>query len=208
MATADLATSELRVAAEPVERWLPVIISDGRCVPNYQVSNRGRLRSLDHVVVQVNRWGQMVPRRIRGRLLSLARSGRYYTAGLQIDGETKTVFVHRLVIRAFGGPPPDGMECCHGEGGSLDNRWPENLSWGTRPKNLGPDRERDGTLNRGVLNSLAKLDDEKVVAIRLRLAAGEKQRSIAADYGVSQYCISSIARGATWAHVPMPAQTA
>jgi len=42
--------------------------------------------------------------------------------------------VHRLVLEAFAGPCPDGMEACHGDGDPTNNRR-LNLRWDTRSSN-------------------------------------------------------------------------
>lgn len=59
------------------------------------------------------------------------------------DGERVPVLVHRAVLEAHAGPCPPGMESCHGPGGKLDNRWPENLRWDTKSENER-DKIRDG----------------------------------------------------------------
>lgn len=54
---------------------------------------------------------------------------------LKVDIGGTRVFVHRLVLTAFVGPCPDGMEACHGIGGATDNR-AANLRWDTRSANV------------------------------------------------------------------------
>lgn len=50
-----------------------------------------------------------------------------------------------------------------------------------------------------------KLTPEKVAQIKLDLFLGERQKDIAKAHGISQGMVSSIKRGATWAHVePAP----
>lgn len=44
----------------------------------------------------------------------------------------------------------------------------------------------------------AKLSDGDVRLVRQRLASGERQRAVAADFGVSQTTISEIGRGVKW----------
>ena len=51
------------------------------------------------------------------------------------DDERIPVLVHRAVLEAHAGPCPPGMESCHGKGGQLDNRYPENLRWDTHQAN-------------------------------------------------------------------------
>jgi len=55
----------------------------------------------------------------------------------------KNVSVHTLVLEAFVGPCPPGEEALHADDNPANNRWPENLSWGTRSKNLA-DRIANG----------------------------------------------------------------
>jgi hypothetical protein len=52
-------------------------------------------------------------------------------------------FVHRLVLEAFVGPCPEGMECRHLDGDPANNRL-ENLRWGTHRENAA-DQVRHGT---------------------------------------------------------------
>lgn len=47
----------------------------------------------------------------------------------------------------------------------------------------------------------AKLTHDDVVVIKQRLAAGETQRAIGDDFGVSNVCISLIKRGKRWSNV-------
>lgn len=47
----------------------------------------------------------------------------------------KVVYVHRLVLIAFVGPPPDGMEVCHNDGDPTNNVL-SNLRWDTRTGNM------------------------------------------------------------------------
>jgi hypothetical protein len=110
--------------------------------------------------------------------------------------------VHRLVLEAFAGPCPPGQEALHGPGGGLDNRWPENLSWGTHSKNVGPDKYRDGTISIGEQNPSAKLTAAIVRECRTRHAAGGvSTHKLAAEFGVGQTTMHEAIRGNTWQHV-------
>lgn len=106
----------------------------------YEVSDQGRVRSLPR------------PHRVRGGGTAI-RAGRIMKPGtgtgghllvtLSLNGTSRTVPVHRLVLEAFVGPCPDGLVCRHLNGVPNDNR-PENLSWGTVSENMY-DRVRHGT---------------------------------------------------------------
>lgn len=51
------------------------------------------------------------------------------------DGNRRQCYVHHLILFAFVGPKPDGMECLHGDDNRTNNRI-SNLEWGTRMKNV------------------------------------------------------------------------
>jgi hypothetical protein len=107
--------------------------------------------------------------------------------------------VHVLVLLAFIGPPPEGMECCHNDGNPANNRL-DNLRWGT-PKDNAADRIRHGRQLRGEMLRISKLTEAAVRHIREQLTAGISKPSIAAEHGVSVSTIYWIAKGAIWRHV-------
>lgn len=111
-----------------VERWLPV--PDWEDL--YEVSDQGRVRSLDRVVT--GRDGRT--RRFRGKILKLGLNPQtgYLMVVLCRNACTQTRAVHDLVLRAFVGPPPAGSLCRHGPLGKLHN-WRTNLQWGTPSEN-------------------------------------------------------------------------
>jgi hypothetical protein len=121
------------------ENWLPVEGFEGL----YEVSDLGRVRSLDHVTIDtIGR-----TKHFKGQLLRPKLSGgkkyQYRMVILSKDHRGHSFRVHTLVLEAFVGPRPDGMEGCHGPGGHLDNRV-ENLRWDTHAANIR-DTLRDGT---------------------------------------------------------------
>lgn len=110
--------------------------------------------------------------------------GGYRLVILCREGERFTRKVHRLILETFVGPRPEGMECCHGPNGKLDNSL-ANLSWGTKSKNHGEDQLRDGTDSRGERNHNVKLNDLQVRIIR-RLKGELTQRVVADVFGITQ----------------------
>jgi hypothetical protein len=148
------------------------------------------------------------PRNGRGWLVEwrqlkpLKYSGGYQRVAIR-KGRTKIYrLIHRLVLEAFVGPCPDGMECCHGPDHNPSNNTLPNLRWGTKKENQA-DRITNGTHNRGERSKNAKLTDELVREIRAewaRLGFGH-QAKIAAKYGVWPSTISSVLIRRTWSHV-------
>lgn len=174
-----------------MEEWRPVVGWEGL----YEVSNEGRARSvpLPHRHVGRN----------RGRVLKLCDHGRGYLyahlVGLRGDGRNRWIKIHTLVLEAFVGPKPLGMECRHIDGNRRNNAL-SNLEWGTRLENAA-DQERHGTRQRGTKKSGHKLTEADIPNIRARLAAGESQTAIGESYGVKQASIRNIAIGRNWRHV-------
>lgn len=123
--------------AAPTEQWAAV---PGH--PAYEVSDAGRVRSLDRVVMRSNAYG-LIPMRQRGRVLKPVHHGDGHTRVTLCSMGTKTpAFIHRLVLAAFVGPCPEGMEGCHKNGEPADNRL-ANLRWDTGSSN-GHDTVRHG----------------------------------------------------------------
>lgn len=129
-------------------------------------------------------------------------NGSYRQVCLQKSGELRWITIHRLVLEAFVGPCPEGMECCHDDGCPTNNRL-GNLNWGTRKKNA-EDRIRHGRGNKGERNSQAKLCAEQVMEIRrLRREMRLTYHSIAARYGVSKDIVFRIVKWKVWKHLPV-----
>ena len=108
------------------ERWAPILGYEGA----YEVSNLGRVRSLDRDVEQSNG-----TRRWRGRIRKLfVGADEYPSVTLSNAGRVRTHRVHLLVLEAFAGPRPDGFEACHNNGNRADSRL-VNLRWDTSSEN-------------------------------------------------------------------------
>lgn len=169
-----------------MELWKAVAHYEGR----YEVSDQGRVRSLDHVTHD----GQ----RRRGRILRAGISAGYKRVVLA-SAPAKPVnrLVHRLVLEAFAGPCPEGCEACHENGVNTDCRL-GNLRWGT-PKSNHADKERHGTSPKGSRNPSAKLDPIKVLDLRARRTAGATYQSLADRFGITRASARFAALGKTWA---------
>jgi hypothetical protein len=114
------------------------------------------------------------------------------------------VKVHRLVLTAFVGPCPIGMEGCHRDGDKANNRL-SNLRWGT-PKSNSEDRVRHGTQVRGERSHFSVLTEDDVEEMRAwYLAGGVRQIDLAERYGVKPETVYLVLSGKTWAHLPSAA---
>lgn len=166
----------------------------------YEVTSGGEVRRLPTRRARLGRWG-LYEYTDAGRVLrQIARADGYRLVTL-VDGQRRERRrVHHLVLEAFVGPRPAGMEGCHADGDPSNNAL-ANLRWDTHQGNVA-DTVRHGRAGNGGLpggrNPSARLTDEDVAEVRHRLSAGVSHRLIAAAFGVSKGAITKINRGRTW----------
>ncbi len=175
------------------EEWRDVKNYEGL----YQVSNKGRVKSFPRIVIDKKHGREYYK---EGRMLSLCLSTGYVVVGLHKDGVSKMSSVHKLVLEAFVGPRPEGMEGCHNDGNWKNNNL-ENLRWDTHKGNH-QDRIRHGTSNRGEKHGNALCNEEMVIEIRRLYATGNHlMKELGEIFGLTENCIRQIVKGLTWKHV-------
>ena len=119
------------------EEWRDVIGYEGL----YQVSNLGRVRSLDRVVPHKG----SIPRNLKGKLLKISTGkAGYNLVRFTKRGKGLTFRLCRVVAKTFIGECPEGKEVCHGlEGKQCDSV--NNLRYDTHSNNA-LDRYEEGTM--------------------------------------------------------------
>ena len=157
------------------EEWRDIPGYEGK----YQVSDHGRVRSLDRRV----RCGHGGTRLKKGRVLRPASSKYNPHLYVTLGNGTAGSPVHQLVALAFLGPRPEGLDVRHLDGNAQNNR-ADNLAYGSRTENI-LDVFRVG-------GAWRKLTIADVKDIRDRLQKGESGRGVAKVYGVSEGHISAI----------------
>jgi len=162
------------------EIWLPVPEW-----PEYEVSNLGRVRSLDRYVTQ-RKFDTTYTRLMRGRMLaqSLMSSGRYLFVTLGNQKKVERPSVHRLVTLTFHGPAPSKHhEAAHNDGDSFNNR-ESNLRWATPMENT-QDKFLHGTIRRGEAHHSTRIPDSVVVQlIARRKETGLPYYKLAKEFGM------------------------
>jgi len=124
----------------------------------------------------------------------------YRRVTLRKHNRSHVRFVHCLVLEAYVGARPYGMECRHLNGCNYDNRI-ENLCWGTKQDNY-KDRLRHGTGTGGSKNGRAKLTDAEVrMIIYIHRTGLFSRKEIAGRYGVSTVTVDDINGKRTWRHI-------
>jgi hypothetical protein len=109
------------------EQWLSVVDWEGL----YEVSDRGRVRSVERIVPQGNH-----TRTAPSRVLGPGRRGKGKVPFVILSNgpRRQSRSVHLLVLEAFIGPCPPGLEACHWDGDATNNHL-DNLRWDTRAAN-------------------------------------------------------------------------
>lgn len=155
------------------EIWKPVIGFEGR----YEVSSEGRVRSL---AFRSNLGPKVMKPSINGSgymVITLGKDRRQFR-------------LHRLVLTAFVGECPEGMEGCHNDGNKLNNGI-SNLRWDTPSGNASDRRNYSGANNPNA--RLSEKEREEVIRRRL---AGERSEALADEYGITTNRVYQLAREA------------
>ncbi len=148
-------------------------------------------------------------KRIRGRpvvclkaqhVMKPGSDGHYLGVGLCQSGKHKSFRIHRLVLEAFIGPCPAGMEACHNNNIKTDNRL-GNLRWDTHQSNQVKDGGARGIIGKGESNPMAKLNEYTVRYIKKLGADGWLHGDIALLARTTRRNVSRIIQGERWAHV-------
>lgn len=178
------------------EIWVSAPGYEGR----YEVSNLGRIRSLDRTE-RFLRAGQPSRRRIKGKVLNPSPTAEgYLHVSLRVGGKLRLIRLHRLVALAFHGPSrPVHREVAHLDGDRANAR-ADNLKWVSRIENSYHKRAH-GTHQAEEKHPRAKLSRAGVADIKTRLAEGAGQSQLAREHGVTPSAIRDIAIGRNWRHV-------
>ena len=155
----------------------------------YEVSNLGRVRSLDRDCVQVFHNGRVQSRRIKGCILRFETNNTGYLAvQLLNSGKRKRFLVHRLVAEAFV-PNPNNLPEVNHKDECKTNNCADNLEWcnGKYNSNFGTGKWRMSYGRRKRVEQLT-LDGQHV-------AYYSGAREAARLTGFKQGNISSVCRG-------------
>ena len=169
------------------EIWKPIINYEEL----YEVSNYGDVKSLARFKCK------------KDRILKPGHDkDGYLQFTLRKNNKPKTFKVYKLVLEAFIGPCPPGMQRCHNDG-NKENNFVNNLRYDTQSGNM-QDKNKHGTMpdQGGSKNNFAKLDELQVRIIKRLIEDGYlTQRELAKIFNVHFSTISEIARNKMWKHI-------
>ena len=163
----------------------------------YQVSDLGRVRSIDRIEECVD--GRK--RKRNGRTLKQCKSRKgYLRVHLHSNNKGIVTLAHRLVAISFLSNPLAKETVNHKNGVKSDNR-AVNLEWATNSENI-----RHATLNglrsKGEDRPRSVLTEYQVREIREKYRKGSHtHRSLAKEYGVKSPTITNIINRKTWKHI-------
>ena len=164
----------------------------------YQVSNLGRVKSLEREIVRSN--GRITYQ--KECILKQKIDKGYYRLGLRKKGIRNFYRVHRLVAIAFIPNPKNKKTVDHINENKLDNRL-SNLRWATQEEQIGYAMET-GTfeIRKGEQVGGSKLKEKDVLEIREKYVPRKySQYKLAKEYGVNVMTISDIILRKTWLHI-------
>lgn len=168
----------------------------------YEVSSRGRVRSLDRTTT-FERRGEWFTRTRKGKIRPPQRSGSYYMVILSPHFETglprRGRTIHTLVCEAFHGPRPEGAQCSHLDGNGLNNQ-ADNLRWESVRRNNAR-KFNHGTVLSGENHPSAKLNEDGVRAIHVLRKSGMPRKVIANALRVTEACVADVLYGRSWQEV-------
>lgn len=117
----------------------------------------------------------------------------YYDVTLCLP-EPRKYLVHQLILEAFVGPKPLGLECRHLDGDPLNNRL-DNLLWGTHQENIA-DATKEGRMGGFKL----VIDDVRQILDLIKITR-MNENDIGKLYGVSAGTIRAIKEYRTWKYI-------
>lgn len=161
-------------------------VGDDGSVWSSRHERRDKLGRIRWLVLPHSEWRRLKTESARYPMVSLCRNRRSHKRRPQ-----------RLVLEAFVGPCPKGMEACHDPDPDPSNCRLDNLRWDTHRANHA-DMDTHGRVIRGERHYGSKLTLADVREIRRLVANGSRSRDLAVRFGVGYQAIDYIRRGQRW----------
>lgn len=176
------------------EIWIPVVGYEGF----YEVSNAGRVRSIERKGLYRGRWKDTeMLFRAKDMKVSTTKTGYCYLA-LKLPNEKSIKYLlHRIVMRAFvGASTADRPQVNHIDGDKANNNL-SNLEYCSSQENL---LHLTRVLKRKIGGSggYSKLTEDQAKAV---ISDKRTLKAIGDEYGISLQAVWYIQKGKNWAHL-------
>jgi NUMOD4 motif len=176
-----------------VEKWMPIIIEvEGvENPPRYEVSNFGRLKSL-----QSSEKGEI----IKGSVIQ-----GYRSLNIRLPkGKSFNRYVHKLVAETFvTKPSPEHKFVIHLDFDKVSNHF-ENLKWATKDEMVAHNKVNPAVINKVIPKRTKnyKLTETKVRMIKkMLLKDNTRLKMIAKQFGITHTQLNRIRSGENWGQV-------
>lgn len=158
----------------------------------YRVSTDGRIESRwdNRCIAGVGKWRPLKPVacKRRGGYLKVTLCG--FPDDAPSGRRRDQRYVHDLILEAFVGPAPPGMEACHDPDHTPTNNAIANLRWGTRSDNVRDMIRQGRHFTPFAIPPI--LDLARRQELRLLHRDGESTRALAAAFGISKTAAHAI----------------
>ncbi len=183
------------------EIWKDIVIEKNGVVYDYtgiyQVSNLGRIRSLDRTTPD--------GRYIKGKVKSVKINEQgYVRVTLHKNGKEARHMVHRIVATAFikNDDPVNKTEVNHIDL-NRKNNVVTNLEWISHTDNVKYSYKQGSHDNKrkGSMNGNSKLTEEQIIEIREKFNNGITRSQIAKEYNIGWTTVNGIVKRTYWKHI-------
>lgn len=159
---------------------------------HYEVSSRGRVRSLSRVARNGKGYKEYP-----GKIIKPDTVRGYKRVSMSVSGKVFRRTVHSLVMEVFAGACPIGHQVAHNDGDRANNNL-DNLRYATVSQNH-LDKRDHGTMSRGETNGRSKLTKDQVLFIRRHTELSS--RALAKMFGITHTNVNYIRRRVAWCHL-------
>lgn len=175
------------------EKWVPIIINvEGvENPPRYEVSNFGRLKSLQNTD--------------KGEVIKGSVIQGYRSLNIRLPkGKSFNRYVHKLVAENFVQKPSDEHKfVIHLDFDKMSNHF-ENLKWVTKDEMVSHNKENPAVINKPIPQRTKnyKLTETKVRMIKkMLLKDNTRLKMIAKQFGITHTQLNRIRSGENWGYV-------